>query len=376
MSLGSIRVAKVLGIDIEINFTWIIVFFLVVFQLTVYFPTVYPQMTSSANILLSLVTAFMFFLSLLTHEMSHSLVANRNDLSIKKVTLFIFGGVAQMEEEPKDPRVELKMAIAGPLASILLGAIFFTIGRLAMLAGLPEVLAAPFLYLAPINLVLAAFNLIPGFPLDGGRVLRAIIWLRTDNMKRATAVAAKMGEAFAYFLMFSGFFIGVFLQHVEAVWFILIGWFLQNAAQSSYRQVVFESALSKVKVADIMSSDLYTVSADIVLDTMITDYFLKHKFRRFPVVGGEGIVGVVTLADIKEIPRERWLTTTVGDVVKELNAEAFVDIGEPVDKVIDRMAKNHISHFLVKEDSKIVGIVTRSDIVRVMRIKDELGIKG
>lgn len=374
MLLRSMKVAKILGIDIEINITWIVIFVLVVFQLNNYFSTAFPLLAQPFLILLALVTAGLFFLSLLLHELAHSIIANRNNLTISKITLFIFGGIAQMENEPSDPRVELKMAAAGPLSSLGLALVFFVAGQLILISGLPQVISAPFLYLAPINLILALFNLIPGFPLDGGRILRASIWLRTGNAYRATSVAASIGEGFAYFLIMGGLFLGIAYRSVEAAWFILIGWFLQSAAQSSFRHSMLENKLRTVKVKDIMSSELHLVDAEITLDALVAEHFLKHKFSRFPVKSPKGIIGVITLRDVKEIPRQKWPSTTAGAIVKTIEKDQLIGADESVMKAVDKMARTHTSHFLVEAEGEIVGIVTRTDLIKIMQIRDELGI--
>lgn len=374
LSAASFRIIKIKNIDIEINVTWLFVFLLVVFQLFTYFDSAYAQASSFVVVVLALITSGLFFGSLLAHELAHSLIANRNRMSIRKITLFIFGGVAQLEEEPSDPKVELKMAVAGPLCSLVLAGLLWILSMMMLFLGIAETVAAPFSYLAPINLALALFNLVPAFPLDGGRILRSILWLKTGDVVKATAIAARLGEAFAYFLIFAGLLLVFTLQAIEAVWFILIGWFLLNAAQASLKRSLFDISLANAKVKQIMTSPVTFVDAETTLEAVVGNYFLTHKYSRFPVSKGEAIIGVVTLADIRHLPRAQWAMTTVEEIVKPLSSEAMIDVEEPVLKAIDRMARSGSSYLLVTERERVKGIITRTDVFTALRIRSELGI--
>lgn len=374
LPLSGIRIGSIFGISIEINFTWFVIFALVTLSLsTAYFPYQYPSLSTVSNFILGVITSFLFFGSVIFHELCHSLVAKLNNIPIKKITLFIFGGVAQMSQEPTSPGVEFKMAVAGPLSSLGLAFVFGFIWFMSRALGLSVFVTAPAQYLSIINVLLAVFNLLPGFPLDGGRVLRAGLWSWLKDITAATRIAARAGEIFAYILIFTGF-LGVLSQQWGLGWFILIGWFLQQAAQGSYQHLVFERALSHVKVKDIMSKEIETVGPDYTLDQLVNDYFLRFKFGRFPVVRDGELLGIITLHDIKGVPREEWSYKVAQDVLTPLEKVLVVSPEDEAVKALTRMAQGEIGHLLVVERNKLVGLVTRSDIIRLIKVKTELGV--
>lgn len=374
LPFGSIRIGSILGISIEINFTWFIIFALVTLSLaTAYFPQQFPELPMTTNFILGVITSIFFFGSVIFHELFHSIVAKLNNIPIKKITLFIFGGVAQMTQEPSSPGVEFRIAVAGPLSSLGLAFIFGLVWLLARSLGLSVFIIAPAQYLSWINALLAVFNLLPGFPLDGGRVLRAGLWGWSKDITAATRIASRVGEGFAYLLIFIGF-LGVLRGQWGLGWFILIGWFLQQAAQSSYQHLIFERSLSNVKVADIMTREVETVAPDISLDRLVDEYFLKFKFGRFPVVSNGQLLGIITLHDIKEVPREEWAFKTAKDILTPLEKAMTVGPQDEAVQVLTRMAQSEVGHLLVVENNSLVGLVTRSDIIRLIKIKSELGI--
>jgi Zn-dependent protease/CBS domain-containing protein len=374
LPFGSIRIGSILGISIEINFTWFIIFALVTLSLgTAYFPQQYPDLPAATNFVLGFITSILFFGSVIFHELFHSIVAKLNNLPIRKITLFIFGGVAQMTQEPSNPGVEFKMAVAGPLSSLGLAFIFGLIWLLGRSIGLSVFIIGPAQYLSWINALLAVFNLLPGFPLDGGRVLRAGLWGWSKDITSATRIAARVGEGFAYLLIFVGF-VGVLAGQWGLGWFILIGWFLQQAAASSYQHVLFERALSSVKVADIMSREVQTVDPDLTLERLVDEYFLRFKFGRFPVVKNGELLGIITLHDIKEVPREEWAAKTAKDILTPLEKALTVRPQDEAVKALTSMAQSEVGHLLVVEDGGLVGLVTRSDIIRLIKVKSELGV--
>ncbi len=374
LPMGGIRIGSIFGISIEINITWFVIFVLVTLSLaTAYFPNQYPELSAISNVILGVVTSLLFFGSVIFHELSHSLVAKLNNIPIRKITLFIFGGVAQMSQEPKSPGVEFKMAVAGPLSSLGLAFIFGFIWFISRILDLSVFFTAPAQYLSIINVLLAVFNLIPGFPLDGGRVLRAGLWSWLKDITAATRIATRAGEVFAYILIFAGF-LGVLTQQWGLGWFILIGWFLQQAAQSSYQHLVFEKALSQVRVRDIMSKEVETVEPNYTLDQLVNDYFLKFKFGRFPVVRDGELLGIITLHDIKEIPREEWAYKTAQDVLTPLEKVIVISPEDEAVHALTRMAQGEIGHLLVVHGNRLVGLVTRSDIIRLIKVKTELGV--
>lgn len=366
---GSFRIGRVLGIDLEINYTWFLVFALV----TVSFSFVFRQepfaISLGPAIVLAIFTAILFFVSVLLHELSHSVVAQRNNLDIKKITLFIFGGVAQMTGEPDSPQVEFKMAIAGPAMSIFLALFFGTLWFSFSVLNFGEIILAPFGMLAEINIGLAIFNLLPGFPLDGGRVARAALWYFLKDMRKATQIASYAGQGIAFFLIFIGFVGFITNFGFGGLWLVLIGWFLNNAAQQSYRQVELEHTLSNVKVAEIMTKDVVAIDPDLSLEHLVNDYFLRYKFGRFPVVEKDTLLGIVSLHDIKEIPRENWPGTTARQIIGLVDQDIEIGPEEDAFVALMKMAHKEVGHLLVVKYGHLEGLVTKSDVMRLIRIR-------
>ncbi|MDP3014181.1 MAG: site-2 protease family protein, partial [Candidatus Subteraquimicrobiales bacterium] len=295
-SFGTIKLGKIFGFEVELDYSWFLIFFLVTLNFTLNFFHEY-NFSLVVSIVDGLLTAVLFFSSVIFHELCHCLIARFNKLPIKKITLFLFGGVAQMAEEPKSPRVEFKMAIAGPLSSLFLALVFWIIYTFLNTFTLSDAIVTPFYWLALINLWLGLFNLAPGFPLDGGRILRAALWSWYKNVERATKIASQFGQGFAFLLIAVGVFT-VFLGYLGGVWFIILGLFLNRIAQSSYQQLLLQKYLSGIKISAIMSRDVLTVSSNISLELLVDEYFLKHKFGRFPVIDGEKLVGIITLHQV------------------------------------------------------------------------------
>jgi Zn-dependent protease len=371
---GSFRIGRILGIDVEINYTWFLIFILVTISFSFVFRQKPFSIPLSLGIILAIATSFLFFGSVLLHEISHSFIAKRNKINIKKITLFIFGGVAQMTEEPSTPQTEFKMAIAGPLMSLFLSLFFGSFWLLSYVLNLGVGFSAPFEMLSQINLGLAIFNLLPGFPLDGGRVVRAGLWYFLNDLRKATRIASYGGQAVAFFLIFVGFVGFITNFGFGALWLVLIGWFLNHAAQSGYRQMELQYALSDVKVEEIMVKDVVTINPDLPLDQLVDEYFLRYKFGRFPVVDKGTLIGVVTLHDVKEIPREEWPINTARQITTFLDKDIQITPEAEVFKALMKMAKEELGHLLVVKDGNLVGLITKSDIMRLIRVRTELSM--
>jgi Zn-dependent protease/predicted transcriptional regulator len=371
---SSIKLFTLFDIEVGINYSWFIIFGLVTLTLgTSFFPDRFPELSIWSNLFLGMMTAVLFFFSVLFHELSHSLVARQHGVPIQKISLFVFGGVAQMSKEPETPRAELLMALAGPLSSFFLALLFGGIWAIFTFLVPLRVVTVSMWYLALINVALAVFNLMPGFPLDGGRVFRAILWSFTGDLKKSTRIASSLGQVFGFALIFFGF-LSLFRDNwVNGLWLIVLGWFLQQAASGSYEQLVLRESLDDVYVRDIMTTQLVTVSPFIFLDELVNDWFMRYRYGRFPVVDNERILGVITIHDVKEIPREQWSTTRVVDIVKPLDTKEVISSGEGALEALRRMSMEELSHLLVIEEQKITGIVTKSDILRIMRIRAAFG---
>jgi Zn-dependent protease/predicted transcriptional regulator len=369
----SILIGKIKGIPIQLHISWFLIAILITWTLAGgYFPRAYPGWEQTAYWLVGALTAVLFFASVLLHELGHSIMALREKVPVKAITLFIFGGVAQISREPDSPGAELRIAIAGPLVSLLLAGGFSLLGRLP---GMAITLAAPLAYLGSVNLILAAFNLIPGFPMDGGRVLRAALWKWRRDLRSATLWASRVGQAFASILMLAGvaqiLFTGNFFN---GLWTLFIGWFLNNAAQNSYQQVLMRVALSGVKASSIMLQQCPTVSGDLLLDRLVNDYILNGGQRCFFVTEQGQVEGLITLQNVRGVPLARRLQSTVHQVMTPLNVGAWTTADEDAFNVLRKMDEANLDQIPVIEDGRVLGLITREALLRYLRLRQELAV--
>lgn len=368
--LPSWRIGRVFGIPLEVNPTWLLIFGLVAVTLAFsYFPAigVVAGLPVWIRLAMGVITALLFFASIVAHELSHSLVARWGGIRIARVTLFMFGGVAQMEEEPDRPGHEFWLAVAGPVMSLALAALFSGGYVLALLGGASAVLWAPLQYLSMINVSVALFNLLPGFPLDGGRVLRAVLWALTGDILRATRWASRSGQVIGVLMMTAGV-TGVLLGTLDLIWLGLIGWFISTLAESAYRQQVARSALEGVTVRDAMTPGPAVVPGEITIERLVHDHLLGGRHSRYPVVVDGAVVGLVTLAGAKSVARAEWPFVTVADVAERDVASLAVSPRAPLESIAARLGPDGSGALLVVEDGIVVGIVTREDMLRVLRI--------
>jgi Zn-dependent protease/predicted transcriptional regulator len=365
--LPSVRLGRPFGIPLEVDASWFFVFFLVASTLTLsYFPAALPEQASTLYVALGLVTALAFFGSLVLHELAHSLVARAGGLKITKVTLFLFGGVSQMEEEPRSPGHEFLLAIAGPATSVVLGLAALGIRALLIAQEAPDLVWLPFEYLGMINIALAAFNLLPGFPLDGGRVLRALLWGITKDMLKATRWASRSGQAIGMTLIAIAV-LGVLRGTFDLVWFAVMGWFLSTMSATAYQQQLLRTALAKVPLRQVMSAPAVLAPGNLSLEEMAHTYFLGGRHTRYPVVENDHVVGLIDLARANEIPREQWATTTVAEVAARDLAGIVAGPEASIDSVLSRLEPDGPGAILVVEGRRLAGIVTRSDVIKYIR---------
>jgi Zn-dependent protease/CBS domain-containing protein len=362
-----LQIARVFGIPIYLHFSWLIVFGLIVWTLsTGYFPARYPDLPASSNWAKGLVASLLFFVSILLHELGHALMALRHGLRTRSITLFIFGGVAQLEKDPKDGRAELWMAAAGPLVSLGLAGLF------ALCAALPFVgpsAAAVARYLALINLMLAVFNLIPAFPMDGGRLpstlrrddhppgsrgrlLRGALW-GSLGKARATRVASGAGTLFAFFLICVGVFSLLGGASLAGVWYILIGWFIKDASAASYQQVRIDEALRGVTVHDLMLRDPVTVAADLSVAEAVREHFLRTGYGAYPVLRGEVVAGLLSLKDVLRVAVEERESTSVQGAMRPVTDEIVTDPDTPVPAALEKMARGDTARLLVMQADEL-----------------------
>jgi Zn-dependent protease/CBS domain-containing protein len=373
--MRGLKLFQVLGIQISLNYTWFIVFGLIVWSLAIgYFPSSYPDLSRSAHLVMGFLGAFFLFLSVLVHELTHSYIAKREGIEVKEITLFIFGGVSQLTKEPEDPKKELKIAIGGPLSSLVLALIFWIVSKVTSPAPHLILITGLLGYLAAINLSLGIFNLIPGFPLDGGRILRAFYWKKTGSLKKATRVASEAGKWIGVGIILLGLFLILTgpRNFISGLWFVIIGIFLRSAAEGGLQQVVMKGALGGVKVKELMSRDVISVPPSLRIHQLVEDFYLAHKHITYPVTEGERIIGLITLKQVKEIPRDQWMEKTVREVMMPIQGEIMLDPdGEAVD-ALQKMIRTKEGRLPVVKDGKAVGMITRRDIINLLEIKTDL----
>ncbi len=369
---GNISLGRVFGIPLRLHYTWFIIFALVTSSL-VFYPLEQPYPIEQ-RILLGILTSVLFFASIITHELAHSLLAIRNKIPVKEITLFVFGGVSQITKEATSPRVELSIAIVGPLTSLAMAGIFY--GLYLLLAGAQQSLAASLMqWLAMINVILALFNLIPGFPLDGGRIFRAIVWQRTHDYHRATSTATKVGQGIAYAFIAGGLALIFALQlWLNGLWLIFIGWFLHDAAKSSQQQILLRDSLTGITARQVTDYGCPAVSPHLSLTELVQQYILPTGRSCFLVTQGAGLEGMVTLQQIKKAPRNRWAITTVQDIMTPASKLKVVHADQDVLSVLQEMNGEYANHIPVIEAEKVIGVINREDLSRLLRTRADLRI--
>jgi Zn-dependent protease len=361
---GAWKVATIMGIPIRVHFSWLIVFGLITWLLSSrYFPQVTPDLPFVSYWVSGVLAALLLFASVAFHELAHSYVAQKYKVSIESITLFIFGGVAQMKGDPPHPKAEFWIAIAGPLSSFFLSAVFFLL--MISTAGGTRAL---FAYLAQINLILGVFNLIPGFPMDGGRVLRSAIWGKKKDYFYATQKASSIGRGIALFFIFFGLF-SIFTRGPGGFWLIIVGWFLYGAAQASYQQSTLQETLSGIKVKNIMVTDMKTLDPSLTIDKAVDEYFLRYGYGGFPVIDDGKFLGILTLKEVKNVPREDWGRVNVSAVFVPHDKKWEIPPDADVIKALELMIKEDKGRIVVTEKERIIGLITRNGIAQYVQIK-------
>jgi len=369
-----IKLFTLLGFEVGIDPSWVILAVLIAWSLsTGFFPFQYKNLSTQTYWIMGIIGTLGLFLSIIVHEFSHSLIARRFGLEMKGITLFIFGGVAEMKEEPPSAKSEFAMAIVGPISSIILAFIFFGI-NMASEGQDPETpIGAVLGYLAYINLILAGFNILPAFPLDGGRVLRAILWHAKGNLRWATKITSEIGNGFGIFLIVLGIFNILGGSFIGGMWYCLIGMFLRGAAKASYQQLVTRRALEGEPVARFMQTDPITVTPSITLNELVEDYIYRHHFKMFPVVkNGDSLMGCVTTRKVKEIPREEWSRTAVGQIATACSEENTIEKSADAMEALSTMSKNRASRLMVVDHQRLVGVIALKDMLKFLSLKVEM----
>ena len=369
----SIPLFRLAGFQVGIDWSWLILAVLVTWTLSVgVFPYYYPDLTPATYWSMGVIAALGLFASIILHELGHALVARRYGLPIRRITLFIFGGVAEMEAEPERPAVEFWVAIAGPIASFLVGLVCWLLLQGAAAAGAGVPVVGVLAYLASINIILAVFNLVPAFPLDGGRILRSALWAWKGSLRWATRIASAIGGGFGIALILLGVYRVVIGDFIGGMWWFLIGLFVRFAAQASYQQVLVRESLRGVPVRRLMSADPIAVPPTISIAQMIDDYIYRHHHTMFPVVEDGRLLGCVSMHDIKRLPRERWSSTTVSAIMQPCSAATAIDPDMDAMEVLSLMSRTKNTRLLVTEGERLVGVVTLRDLLGFLSVKLDL----
>jgi len=366
---SGIPLGRILGIPIYLHISWFIIFLLITLSLATQFTTQHPGWTREQHWILGLVTSVLFFASVVFHELSHSVVAKHYKIPVQSITLFVFGGLSRIARDPADAKQEFTVAIAGPLSSLFLAGCFWLIWRYAA-AG--EMVHAAAGWLWEINLALALFNLVPGFPLDGGRVLRGLAWGVTGNFTRATRIASNAGKFFAYLMIAVGVWQALNGNWVGGLWLAFIGWFLLSAAQESYAHVAIRNMLAGVRAEDIMTTEVPTVPRDMSIEEYVQEV-LRTGRRCHVVLGGDKPVGLVTLAAARTEPREEWGNHSVQAVMLPTEKIHWAKPEEPALGILQRMQNQDINQMPVISENHIVGMISRDTILRVLQTRLQLG---
>ena len=362
------RLGSILGFEVRIDSSWFVIFFLILWTLSAgAFPTQFPELSSWTHFVMGTAGTVLFFVSLLLHELAHSLAARTKGISVKGITLFIFGGVAQISSEAKTPGDEFQIAVVGPLTSFAIALACSLTVWLGEVSNWSVAVTGVIGYLAFINFALGIFNLLPGFPLDGGRLFRAIVWKCTGNLTRATEIASSSGKGLGFIILILGVLMLLRGLIFNGLWLVIIGLFLQSAAKSTYEQQLLQAGLEGVRAWEVMTRNPETVSYDLQLQELVNEYFLHRRYHSFPVLKDGHPWGIVTLNQVKQVPREQWERLMVRDIIEPLNSSNIARPDEKILEVLQRMDKSKVGRILVISDGTLKGIITARDIADWLR---------
>ncbi|MGA7292704.1 MAG: site-2 protease family protein [Terriglobales bacterium] len=372
---SQIKIGTVFGVELGLHYSWLVIAFLISFSLASQFHAVNPDWSDTLVWTTAILTGALFFACLFAHELSHALVAKARGLPIHKITLFLLGGVAQIEREPADPKTEFWMAVVGPVTSAVLG--FLLLGFADALGWVPKTSpvtpgTALLVWLGYINLALAAFNLIPGFPLDGGRILRAILWWSMGSVERSTRAAARVGQVIAVLFITFGIFEFFTGAGLGGIWLAFIGWFLLQAASATYMQLQTGTLLGGLQVKDLMSTDYGTVGPNMSLQEFVNEQLMRTGQRCFLVKENGQMLGLITSNEIRKVDPKSWPFTRVGDVMRENNEIHFVSPDMPALEALETMGRENVNQLPVRSNDGIAGIISRAHVLQVLQSRSEL----
>lgn len=367
----SFQVARIAGIGIEVHPSWFLILAILVWSLSDSFlPQVYEGWATATYWVVGFVSAILLFVAVLVHEMAHAVVAIRRGVPVPKITLFIFGGVSHMAQQPRTAGEEFAIAVAGPLTSVAIAIVAAAVWFVA--AGRQEQVEAVAFYLAMINTLLAVFNTLPGFPLDGGRVLRSIVWRKTRSFRQATRVAGSVGEMFGWGLIFVGVLF-LFTSLWSGLWFMLIGWFLLNAARAESQNVQLDVIFSRLTARDVMSNGFVTVTPGVDLQSVVDDYMLGKGERAVIVALGDTVQGILSVSDINKVPRNDWPQTPAQRAMTPRDEIVTVDADTGAMQVLMLLAERRLNQVPVLDDGRLIGLVSRRELIDRVQLAEELG---
>jgi Zn-dependent protease/CBS domain-containing protein len=360
------RVGRIAGIEVRIDSSWVVIALLITYSMYLRLSVLYPELEGGGAVGLAVLSAVLFFGSVLVHELAHALVSQARGIRVQDITLFLFGGATRAKVDSRGPGDEFLIALVGPLTSGLLAGLFGIVAGLGSDL-LTRPLAGTFGYLAWTNLLLAGFNLVPGFPLDGGRLLRAAIWKATGSLARATRIASMAGQGVGWLLVAAGVASLLAGDLAGGIWFAFIGWFLVQAARSSYQELQLRQLLRGVEAEDVMAADLRRIPPELSLQDAVDDYFMRYDHGAFPVEEQGRTIGLLTLRGVRRVPREQWPTHRVRDHMVPLGDQVVVAPDARMDGVLGKLQDGEAGRVLVAHDDEVVGIITPSDLTRWLR---------
>jgi Zn-dependent protease/CBS domain-containing protein len=355
------RLGRIAGVEVRVDPSWIFIAVLLAYSFYVQFTITYPRSTTASDITLAVVASVLLFGSVLAHEMAHALFSELKGIRVQDITLFLFGGATRARVEDKGPGTEFLVTIVGPLTSVLLGVVLLivaVVGRHVFSRPLDGAIGS----LGLANLALAVFNLLPGFPLDGGRVLRALLWKKNHSFQKATRTASLAGQTIGWLLIAGGVALLLIFGSLGGLWIAAIGWFLSQSARASYEEILVKQVLRRVEAEDVMSRALVKIPPEVRVREAVDDYFLKRGYGAYPVQSNGQTLGLLTLRDVKDLPREEWDSTPVLSIMEPIQQELTVDASTRMDKVVSRLADTGHGRVLVTDHDEVVGIITPSDI--------------
>ncbi|MGH7439710.1 MAG: site-2 protease family protein, partial [Polyangiaceae bacterium] len=384
------RIGRAFGVDVRVDWSWVFIFLLLTWNLTAVFATWHPNWSMPGQLGVALVASLLFFGCILLHEIAHAVVAKRIGVSVRSITLFPFGGVSNVEHEPRSAGGELAMAIVGPLTSIVLGIAFVLLGSAAIGSSVDAVyagidgwvimerlspLATLLMWLGPINILIGLFNLIPAFPLDGGRVLRSAVWAITHDYRAATLSASAVGQVIGWLFIVAGIAMsfGLVLPvfgtgFVAGLWLAFIGWFIRSAAAEAYTRLAIDDALAGHTVGELMRRDGASVRPELPLDVLVHDYLVRSDEHAVPVVRDGTLLGLVSISEVRSVPAADWPTQTVGAVMRPTTSLIVATTDEPLSDAFQRMAREDIEQMPVLEGQKLAGVLRRHDVARWLEL--------